>query len=154
MKDFSIAFRYNVWLRLGWICIFPSFIGLALSIWSFAVHIDDYSASLRASRAVEVSVCLFAFSGMLIVITRNGRGTLRTFRKSVRLIEHNKMRLEAGASPLNFPWQVKPWANTYCQRAGVVAAACEHDLARELPRRYQKWWNIVDTRSRTWASPR
>lgn len=154
MKDFSIALRYNGWLRLGCISFPLSCIALGLAVWYLAVSIDDYRTDLRASYLVEASVGYVAFSLMLIVLTKNGRGTLRTFRKSVRLIEVNKTRIAAGMHPLRFPWQVKQWATTYCQRAGVVAAARELNFGSELPRLYQRWWVIIDTRSRSCAKHR
>ncbi|MCA8228301.1 hypothetical protein [Burkholderia vietnamiensis] len=154
MKNFSIALRYNGWLRLGWISLPLSCIALGLAVWYLAVNIDDYRAALRASYLVEASVGFVAVSAMLIVLTKNGRGTLRTFRKSVRLIEENKMRIAAGMRPLRFPWQVNQWATTYCQRAGVVAAARELNFAGELPPHYQRWWCIIDTRSRICIRPR
>ena len=154
MQEFSIAFRYNGWLRLGWISFLASWIALGFSVWYFMVKIDDYTEALCATYLVESSIGLVAFSSAIIVLTRNGRGTLRTFRKSVKLIEHNKQRIAAGMPPLRFPWEVGQWATTYCQRAGVKAAACELNFARELPPRYQKWWCIFDTRSRIFPNRR
>ncbi len=148
MMNLSIALRYNGWLRIGWISFPLSCVALGLAVWYFSVSIDDYRAALLASYLVEVSVGCVVFSVMPIVLTKNGRGTLETFRKSMRRIENNKIRIAAGIHPLRSPWQVEQWAATYCQRAGVVAAARELNVADELPPHYQRWWVILDTRSR------
>jgi hypothetical protein len=147
MKEFSIAFRYNGWLRFGWISFLAGCFVLGFSIWYFMVNIDDIEHPC-AIYLVEISFGVVAFSLAVIRLTRNGHGTLRTFRKSVRLIEHNKRRIAADMQPLRFPWEVGQWATTYCQRAGVKAAAFELNFSMELPPRYQKWWCIFDTRSR------
>jgi hypothetical protein len=148
MKGLAIALQYNRWLRLGCISIPASCIGLGLAVWYFIVNIDDFRTAALATYVVEASIGYVAFSAMVVYFTKNGRGTLRTYRRSVRRIETNKARIAIGMRPLRYPWQVDQWATTYCQRAGVVAAACEMNLPHELPPRYQRWWCIIATRPR------
>lgn len=148
MKNFSVAYRYNRWFCVGWTAFPIGFILFALSLWYLFASRDDYKAGNFASYLVVVLFALTAFSVVPILATRNGKGTLRTFRKAVWLIEENTRRRAAGQEPLKSPWELDQWLSTYCQRAGVKAAACELNVASELPHGFLKWWCIIETRSR------
>lgn len=156
MKDFSIAFRYNGWFRFGWIFFPQSCVVLAFSGWYFIANIYNYAASLHASYLVESAVLLCCFTFAPIFLTKNGKGTLTFYRKTLDLtlkrVERNKSLIAAGLPPLKLPWESKLYATTYCARAGVKAAACEMNFA--LSPDYLKWWCIVDTNSRLCTNQR
>ncbi|MEX4004193.1 hypothetical protein AB4Y38_35520 [Paraburkholderia sp. EG285A] len=150
VQDFSIAFRYNGWFRIGWIFFPQSCVVLAYSAWYWIASMHDLAATVRANYLMEGAVLLFCLTYAPIFLTERGKGTAKYYHETVKRvlegIEHNESRIAAGLPPLRLCWEGERYATTYCARAGVKAAACE--LNFELPPGYLKWWCIVDTNSR------
>jgi hypothetical protein len=81
MKNVALALRYNGWLLFGWIRFLPGLLGLGGSFWELVSSFDNYSTANLAVCALEKWFLLSAFSAIPIIVTRNGSGTLRVYRK-------------------------------------------------------------------------